>query len=213
MKSKIKRRSKAGLGIFILLLTIGCIFITNKLHIKPATFFQVKSAILSKNSIKWDDRLNLLQTRNACASYSSMAFIYSQTGELVDPEFINKNITGKMKNNYTYPWGIVNYLYKHDIRTSIYWHGLMPDSEKIRWIKTKIYAGAPVIVITATDTYLHYISVLGYDPDNFYIYDSVNTTDDNGELSGNRTVSSSELLRMWEKAKYKSIPFNMAVTI
>lgn len=213
MKSKAKRRPLAALGIFILILIIGIVFLNNKLYLNVGTIFQVQSNILSKNSLKWDNNLNLLQTHNSCGSYSSMAFIYTQTGKLVDPEFINKNITGKMENNYTYPWGIVDYLYKHGISSRIYWHGLMPDSEKLKWIKTKIYNGAPVIVVTGTDTYLHYISILGYDTDNFYIYDSVNTTDDNGSISGNMTISQEELLEMWGKANYRKIPFNLAVSI
>jgi hypothetical protein len=58
------------------------------------------------------------------------------------------------------------------------------------------------------DDIQHYLSIFGFNrkKDEFYVYDSLTeegdlgfTIDENGSLSGNRTLSAEELLEFWRR--------------
>ena len=83
----------------------------------------------------------------------------------------------------------------------------LPDCEKLDYLRFELSQKHPVILLGQQKNYEHYITLLGFDKkkDEFYIYDSLfekkeegSTEDDNGELPGNRTFSSDELLSFWQ---------------
>lgn len=207
------KKAKSGIFIILLLLVIAEVFLSRQYDIKVAHLFQIERNNYNSTNLKWSDKLNLKQSLNACASYSSMAYIYSETGNVVDPEMINKEITGKLDDNTTYPWGITRYLKRYNISSNIYWHGLMSDISREKWIKTKISNNKPVIIMTGNNEYRHFITILGFRNNTFNIYNSLLDTDKNGDEPGNISIHKNEVLRKWKKAKFKGIPVNIAISI
>lgn len=66
--------------------------------------------------LHWDDSLNLEQPHNACGPYSTMAYIFLESGVFIDPEKINTEIGGRYDDGSTYPWGITQYLTRQEIK-------------------------------------------------------------------------------------------------
>jgi hypothetical protein len=197
-------------GIIAIVFLTVCIlyFLTVRI---PYNFRQTESS-LSEYSLKWDSTLNKKQSRNSCGSYSSMAFLYEVADSVYDPEYINSNMPSKMKNNYTFPWGVTTFMKRQGVKTRIYWFGLFNDEYRIRWIKNNIEKGVPVILIVGNKRYLHYITILGYSGNNFYIYDSNLASDENGDLAGNTSKSIEELFTWWKAAWFKFFNINLAIS-
>jgi hypothetical protein len=193
----------------ILLLTICILWY---LSFKIPTNSGKSEVLLHDYSLKWSSSLNKKQSYNSCASYSSMAFLYVVSDTVFDPEFINSNITGKMKNNYTLPWGVTSFLKKQGIKAKINWFGLFDNNSRTRWIKRRIEKGVPVILIVGNKNYLHYITVLGYSESCFYIYDPGLALDKNGDLAGNISKPIGEVLDWWESAFFKIFHLNLAIS-
>jgi hypothetical protein len=195
--------------VIVLLLTI-CIL--RHLSFKIPSNPKKSEVILPDYSLKWSSSLNKKQSYNSCASYSSMAFLFVVSDTVFDPEFINSAITGKMRNNYTYPWGVTTYLKKQGISTKIFWFGLFNNNFKTKWIKHRIETGVPVILIVGNRKYLHYIAILGYSKTDFYIYDPALAIDKNGDQVGNISKSINEVLVWWKSAFFKIFHINLAIS-
>jgi hypothetical protein len=163
-------------------------------------------------SLTWAQSLNKKQSYNSCASYSSMAFLYVVSDTIFDPEFINSTITGKMRNNYTYPWGVTTFLKKQGISSNIFWFGAFDSNFKVNWIKQRIEKGTPVILIVGNRKYLHYITVLGFSETNFFIYDPNLSLDKNGDQVGNLSMPIEYVLTWWNKAFFKIFRLNIAIS-
>ncbi len=207
MKILTKRKTLIVIAIFVIFFSLCFVFSPFRLPL----VFSNNSKTASKQ-LNWQAELNKKQSYNSCASYSTMAYLFAKKGMIADPELINKNISGKMSNNYTYPWGITRYLGKNKIKAKIYYHGLLSDKNRLAWIETKINQDRPVIILIGDRTYLHYITVLGYQDKTFQIYDSMEDGDQNGELAGNKTISKNELLKKWKSAVFKRFPINVAIS-
>lgn len=195
--------------VIVLLLTI-CIL--RNLTFKIPFNTRKREVILPVYSLKWSSSLNKKQSYNSCASYSSMAFQYVVSDTVFDPEFINSAITGKMRNNSTYPWGVTTYLKKQGINTKIFWFGLFGYNSRANWIKHRIETGVPVILIVGNRKYLHYIAILGYSKTCFYIYDPALAIDENGDQVGNISKSIDEVLVWWKSAFFKVSHINLAIS-
>jgi uncharacterized protein YvpB len=80
----------------------------------------------------------------------------------------------------------------------------LTDSKKLQVLKQELSSGNLIILSVKADG-PHYITLLGYDEDEFYVYDSFYnrdpskqfTDDDNGILPGNRSISNTVLLERW----------------
>ena len=85
----------------------------------------------------------------------------------------------------------------------------MKDEEKIEKLKKELSDRNPVIILGGINQYQHYITILGYNKNIFFIYDSLQkkdpynqinlTIDKNGTLPGNINMSEKELLSFWRK--------------
>lgn len=213
MVIKIVKRSLYALLFSTLILTIIGVYISNRFHLELAHILQIERIGLNEKRLSWDNKLNKTQGYNQCASYSSMAYIYSKSGDYINPKKIDRTIPGKLGDNTTYPWGIVKYLNKYNIDTKIYWHGLMTESDRENWIKSKVSMDEPVIIMTGTSEYLHFITVLGFENNTFHIYDSLNVEDLNGNSPGNIDIKAEELMLSWKSGRYMGIPVNFSITI
>ncbi len=113
-----------------------------------------------------------------------------------------------MKNRMTLPFGVTQSLQENGIRTRHRILVLQGISARLDYIRWKISQGRPLILLNETEEGIqHYFTVLGYSGERFFLYDSLQvlpddsesriTIDDNGELPGNRTYMSEELLEHW----------------
>jgi len=171
-----------------------------------------KNTISEEYHLLWKTEVNKPQTKNACGSYSSMAYLFEKNGIIEDPENIKSVIPNKMKNGYVYPWGIRKYLASHDVKTKIYYFGLMKDTDKSEWIKGRLLKNEPVILIVGNNRYLHYVTVLGYSKNGFYVYDSNVSSDENELIEGNRTFIEKDLFSWWKSAEFKTMKINLAIS-
>jgi hypothetical protein len=187
-------------SIVVLLSTI--VSIPNDLSVKN----------INEYHLAWNQLLNKRQSTNACASYSSMALIFEKNNEFIDPEKINRDMPDRFNNGYTLPWGIPKYLKKYNINAKLYWFGLIDNDRKINWIRNRITSNDPVILLVGGKTYLHYITVLGFKNDDFYIYDSMLNDDKNGSIEGNDVLKKDELMKWWNNAQYAKIHLYAALS-
>lgn len=107
----------------------------------------------------------------------------------------------------TLPFGLTSVLHSYKINTRHRILLLQNKNQKIRYLKWKISRGHPLILLNMTPKGIqHYFTILGYENDNFYLYDSLQilynntsriTIDDNGKLPGNLTLGTQQLLDRW----------------
>ncbi len=209
-----KRKIYFSISFVFILILVYLLFVFIPVRLVFVSTISSNIQLPESKQLSWENELNKKQSHNSCASYSTMAYIFEKNQEIVNPETINKNITGKLRNNSTYPWGIVNYLKKQNINTKIYYHGFLSNKSKIQRIEERINHWLPVILLIWVwkKDYLHYITVVWYQKDSFQIYNSLNSTDKNGNLAGNETIQKNELLKKWESAKYKKIQLDLAIS-
>lgn len=149
--------------------------------------------------LKWERVLNRTQTLSSCGPYSTRVFIYEKTGEIIDPELINREMPCRIKNGLTLPWGIVRYLRHHDLRASVYLFILCDNGYYINWIKNRIDRNDPVIVTLGRSR--HYVTVVGYENDEAYVYDPA-WFGNNGNAPGNRKLGFHDPLFVGERVRF-----------
>ncbi len=174
---------------------------------------KVKKPIISDQiTLNWRNDLNQTQTGNTCGAHSVMAVMFSLNGIIENPYTIYDSIGEKLGNGYIYPWGLTQYLKKVNIQSRIYYLGFLSFNNRDKWIKQKINNKQPVIIIVGNRKYLHYITLLGYNDNKYYIYDSLLEGDMNADDPGNITVNSKEVLGRMNSAIFKGIALNMAIS-
>ena len=135
-----------------------------------------------------------------------MAHVLTQSE--VDIEEFVQNMEWRLPNKITLPWGLEKLLLNHGIRSETPLLILFSKKERIKYLKVQLSAGKPVILLGLKHGMGHYITLLGYKADEFYIYDSWHTKnplksgsytyDDNGILPGNLNLSEEELIDFWQ---------------
>jgi len=199
------------LAVLMLALIITFVFLSTKLTLP--SFSDRNETVLTDVTLKWSSSLNKRQSHNSCAAYSTMAFLYVALDSIFDPERINSDMTSRMRNEYTYPWGVTSFLKSQGIKSKIYWFGLLDDASRIKWIKQMVSRNAPVILIVGNRDYLHYVTILGYSESDFYIYDSnIPYFDLNGDLPGNKAVSYDNIMIWWKSALFTLFRINLAIS-
>jgi predicted double-glycine peptidase len=210
VEGKMKRKTKAIhiiAGIVIALCALISCGITIVLIIYRINLPTLSGVELpAEHEIEWNNSLNLKQSYNTCGAYSAMAYIYSKSKLIRNPEEINKQITEKYGDNYIFPWGIINYCRKQGVEARIYWFEFQTNKQKAKWIEQQISRNEPVIVIVGRRNNLHYITILGYNQYNFMMYDSNKDRDENGNLTGNYTIPKKELISWWNSARFYGFP-------
>lgn len=174
-------------------------------------FFLLLNLLFSDNdliTIKLSSIYNLKQTYNDCGPYSCFILLKAlgKDADLID---IKKKMKWRLKNNYTLPWGIEETLKRFNVKIKKHDFSVMKDDIKIDNIKKELSNDNPIIILGGINKYQHYVALLGYNNDMFFIYDSLQkkdydikgnfTIDENGNLPGNKNLTKKELLNFWRK--------------
>lgn len=167
-----------------------------------------QNLIKESTLIPYPSHYNYRQTKNDCGPFSVAAVVRALKKQDIDSAFFSKGIGWRLPNNYTLPWGLESQLKENDLKIEKPNFKLLNDDEKITLVQEHLSLGNPIIILGERENYEHYVTLLGFnmDTDAYYIYDSLQTvssdrqgmtTDENGSLSGNVTLKSSELLDFW----------------
>ena len=156
----------------------------------------------------------LRQGLNQCGPFAAMAVINILNDKIYKIDEFNSTVKFRFKNGMTLPFGITDRLHDEGIDAKIRMLQYMSANNRIKYLKNQISKNKPIIMLNSTKEGIdHYFTVLGYENDSFYIYDSLqvldpnqdgrNTIDANGDQkAGNLTLSKNELLERWGTASY-----------
>jgi len=189
--------------IFFVLIIIGILFVFFK---KPPIIDEHK--ILPFALIEYSSEFNYRQTINDCGPFNTAAVFRTLKGEEIDSQIFVEEIKWRLPNKYTLPWGLEKQLKENDISIKIPNLKALSDTNKILFLQQQLSQKKPVIILGGIDNFEHYITIFGFDApkDKFYVYDSLHeediairglTKDDNGNLPGNKSFNSKELLDFW----------------
>jgi hypothetical protein len=165
-----------------------------------------ESEVLKLSFIPYASAYNFAQTYNDCGPYNSAAVVRALTGENVSSAEFAKTITHRIKYKWTLPEGITEQLNQYGIKSDMPDFSEFSDYEKITYLREQLALQHPVVLLIKKDDFQHYITIFGFDrvKDEFYIYDSLMerleggiTNDENGEMPGNKTITTKKLLEMW----------------
>lgn len=200
MRSKIRYFVLA----FIFLLAIG---LYARLDYNPKIYDQSDTYVPRVSStIPYSSEFNFRQTVNGCGPFSAAAVVRALTDREIDSKEFDKSMRWRLRDGGTLPMGMEKQLKEHGISVEIPEVSRLTDEQKISLLQENLSQNKPIIVLGQTKDYEHYITLFGFDTskDEFYIYDSFHdkekegyTKDDNGDLPGNRTFTSKELLDFW----------------
>jgi hypothetical protein len=180
---------------------IGLILIINSsyflfIYQSPPT---VESATAQNSaSIPYPPEYNYKQTINDCGPFNVAAVVRAITEKDVDSSKFADEIEWRLPNKYTLPWGLEKQLKENGITTETPNLSPLDNEKKIIYLKNSLYAQNPIILLGKQDNFQHYITLLGYENDNFHTYNPLYNDDENGESPGNRDLSTGELLEFWE---------------
>lgn len=141
-----------------------------------------------------------------------MAVVNIFSEKPVTVEKMKEEMKWRLKNNYTLPFGLESLLRKYRIKIRTHNLAGKIEMEKIDFLKYHLSRGRAVILLGKIQgtAILHYLTLLGYQKNNFFCYDSYQkkekgseyTIDGNGKQTGNRTFSQKEVLEFWNKGGY-----------
>lgn len=178
--------------------------------LRPRTDVPVmnKSLILDSYITDYPSEFHFLQTGNDCGPFNVAALTRTLGDKEVSSAEFAETIGWRMPNDYTMPWGLEEQLKDHGIPVELPNLTVFTDEERIDFLHERMSQGKLVIILGVKGDIQHYLSLFGFNrkKDEFYIYDSLIeegapgfTIDENGSLSGNRTLSSEELLEFWRR--------------
>lgn len=162
--------------------------------------------------LKLPYKMHQRQGLNECGIYAAAAVITVDSGEMPNIKGLKTEMQGRDSRGLTYPWGIVDELFKYNINSKMGLLGLLDDESRIAYLKDKLMQGKPVIIlnkIPGTEV-LHWYTVVGYDTHHIHVYDSlveaagdgIYTIDLNGDAPGNRQLSYTDFLSEWGQASF-----------
>lgn len=181
-------------------------------------FFSISLPLYSSNvtftrsELAWIPELNQFQKGSTCGAHSIMVITYFANGVLMDPYIINNSISKRSISGGISPWSLNSYLIRQKIQSNLSFLSLLSNTRKIEWLKGNIVKGKPVIITTNNLTNMHFITVVGYQNNLFFLYDSQNSSDGNGLMAGNTTVTDEGLIDSWNKAKIGKHSINIAIS-
>lgn len=149
-------------------------------------------------SIPYPAKYNYKQTINDCGPFNVAAVVRALTDEDVDSAELAEEIKWRLPNKYTLPWGLEKQLKEQGITTEIPNLSPLDNVAKITYLKQNLSAQKPIIILGNQDGFQHYITLFGYDQDDFHTYNPLYDDDQNTDSPGNRDLSSEELLKFWE---------------
>ena len=129
------------------------------------------------------------QERGQCAGFSS-AYVLRILGEEISGNENYERLGHKFANGYVMPQALLDIFKEYDYSAEI----LRGDLEQL---KTRLNQGNPIIVLIGHFvSWQHYVTVIGYDEDNIYLYDSNMDIDNSNGY--NRTMTNAEFVSQWE---------------
>lgn len=132
------------------------------------------------------------QDGTQCAACSS-AYLLRFYGENADGVELYKDYPCKNQDGTIDPRGFKQFFSRYKGYKVDYYRGDTDD------LKAAISKGIPQIIfanVDANSSYLHYMPVVGYDKDNFYIQDSLTYTRNSNDSAYNRKVSIADMEKM-----------------
>ncbi|NLN86567.1 MAG: hypothetical protein GX133_03025 [Syntrophomonadaceae bacterium] len=129
------------------------------------------------------------QERSQCAGFSS-AYVLRILGEEIGGRENYQQLDHKFSNGYVMPQAIIEVFreYGHEAKM------LRGDLEHL---KTRLNQGHPIIVLIGHFiSWQHYVTVVGYDEENIFLYDSNQDTDNTHGY--NRTMTNAEFISQWK---------------
>lgn len=156
-------------------------------HLKYNSFPE-KYIIKKKNRIE-------LQQNNECSAFAT-AYLLRHFEIETNGIDVYKKIPSKMRSGDVYPKGIRKYLKNLGFKTVFH-------KGTINSLKQEISKGVPVIVfikVAIDKKYRHYVPVIGYDTEYFYIAESLNylINDESEKKLYNRKVNIKEFKKLWD---------------
>jgi len=134
-----------------------------------------------------------LQSGKECAAFSS-AYVMRHLGVETDGREVYKGYPRKLLDGTVDPRGIMVFFKRHGYRASFY----RGDADTL---KKRISLGIPVIVfikVYPDKRYAHFVPVVGYDRDHFYLADSLkHRINAPGQRGYNRKLPIAELDKLW----------------
>ena len=192
------------LGIIFIIALIGLFLLRPRTDIPEINY----SIIQNEYTSDYPAEFHFLQTYNDCGPYNVAAIVRVLNKKQVSSADFAESIGWRMSNGYTMPWGLEKQLKDHSIPVEIPNLPVITDEERINFLHERMSQGKLVIILGEKSETQHYLSIFGFNrnKNEFYVYDSLIeegdpglTIDENGSLSGNRTLSSEELLEFWRR--------------
>ena len=129
------------------------------------------------------------QDKNQCGGYSS-AYVLRYLGEDIKGKDAYDNLGRKLSNGYVLPQALTDLFSSYGYHSRLY----RGDLEQL---KMRLSQGNPIIILIGDKfNWQHYVTVVGYDKDSIYFYDSNKDTDNSKGY--NRIMSSTEFIDLWE---------------
>ncbi len=164
---------------------------------------------------------NLRQSPYDCGAYNAWTVIDALGSEIPLKNIINLNREKFIPRTGVVPEVVKRALEQSPVYATIRTMRWNSDEEKIENLKRALSAGNPLILLVKRHGYMHFITVTGFDGDNFNLYDPLLaagangvTIDRNGESSGNDALLSAELIKIWNEISvwgfYKNIVISVA---
>lgn len=129
------------------------------------------------------------QGKSQCGGFSS-AYILRCLGTKINGNENYEQLSHKFSNGYVMPQALLDVFKKYKYKPTLY-HGSFEQ------LKTRLNQGNPIIILIGSGTkWQHYVTVVGYDENNVYLYDSNKNTDNSKGY--NRILKNSDFLTQWQ---------------
>lgn len=172
---------------------------------QPSPSVETETAeIPSSFRLNYPSDQNFRQGLNECGPYTAAAALRM----IVDTDTTSQEVVDAMHwrlpNGYTSPFGMKRVLKSFGAHVDEITTKKLTDEEKLLTLRQELSAEHPVILLGEKDGIKHYYALVGYEEDDFFVYDPLHdplddtlTIDSNGDDPGNRTLSEDELLTFW----------------
>ena len=140
-----------------------------------------------------------------CSAFAS-AYVYRHFDKKATGIELYKEMPCKSPKGYVYCRGIVRLARKYGFKAKFY-------TGNLNALKNSIATGNPVIVMVRSrlkSRNLHYITIVGYDKENFYAVDSAASLRNASEANYNRVIPVNEFKKLWNISMLKQpLYFNL----
>lgn len=147
--------------------------------------YPLRYIITKKNRIE-------IQNNFECAGYSA-AYIMRHFDIEATGQDMYKIMPNKMYSGNVYPKGIIKLMMHHEFK-AYYRTGNISE------LKRQISKGTPVITfikVYQNKNYLHYVPMVGYDEENFYLAESLGYLVNEDNIYYNRKIPIKEFKKLW----------------